>query len=101
MALICSTNSTMACFGQGFEHILFFAAFLNLADKIFFHHPLIMISMKHKASDQEQAGQAAKRGLAAVEDMFKHETLQFKVELEAEGLPINVSPLEAAVALAM
>ena len=59
-----------------------------------------MITMKRKASDQERAGQAAKRGLAAVEDMFKHETLQFEVELEAEGLPIDASPLEAAMALA-
>ena len=56
--------------------------------------------MKHKASDQERAGQAAKRGLAAVEDMFMHESLQFEAELEAEGLPIDASPLEAAMTLA-
>ena len=42
----------------------------------------------------------AKWGLAAVEDMFQHETLQFEAKLEAEGLPINASPLEAAMALA-
>ena len=28
------------------------------------------------------------------------ETLQFEAELEAKGLPTNVSPLEAAMALA-
>ena len=100
IAMICSTNSTTA-FGQGFEHVLFFMGFLNLANKHFFHHPLIMIPVKHKASDQERAGQAAKRGLAAVEDMFKCETLQFEAELEAVGLPIDASPLEAAMALAV
>ena len=35
-----------------------------------------------------------------MEDMFKCKTLQFEVELEAEGLPIDASPLEAAMALA-
>ena len=74
--------------------------FLNLADTHCFDHPLVMLPTKCKASDQEQAGQAAKRGLAAVEDMFKSETLQFEAELEAKGLPINLSPLEAAMALA-
>ena len=39
------------------------------------------------------------RGLSAVEDMFMHETLQFEAELEAEGLPPHLSPLEAAMAL--
>ena len=42
----------------------------------------------------------SKRGLATVEDMFKWETLQFEAELEAEGLPIDALPLEAAMALA-
>ena len=73
--------------------------FLNLAN-MHFYHPLIMLPTKHKSSDQERAGQAAKWGLAAVEDMFNQETLQFEAELEAKGLPINVSPLEAAMALA-
>ena len=59
----------------------------------------IMLPTKHK-SDQEHADQAAKRGLAAVEDMFAHETKQFEAELKAEGLPTDLSPLEAAMALA-
>ena len=59
-----------------------------------------MLPTKCKSSDQEQAGQAAKWGLAAVEDMFNQETLQFEAELEAKGLPITISPLEAAMALA-
>ena len=50
-------------------------------------------------SDHEHAGQAAKRGLAAVEDMFFCKSKQFEAELEAEGLPIDSSPLEAAMAL--
>ena len=44
-----------------------------------------MLPAKRKSTEQEQAGQAAKRGLAAVEDMFAHESRQFKAELEAEG----------------
>ena len=59
-----------------------------------------MIPMKCKASDQDQAGQAAKRRLAAVEDMFKHETCQYEAEMESEGLLANLSPLKAAMALA-
>ena len=50
-------------------------------------------------SDHECAGQAAKRGLAAVEDMFFQESKQCEAELEAEGLPIDSSPLEVAMAL--
>ena len=60
-----------------------------------------MLPVKHKSTEQEQAGQAAKRGLAVVEDMFACESRQFKAELEAEGLPIDSSPLEAAMALAV
>ena len=59
-----------------------------------------MLPAKCKSSDHEQAGQASKRGLAAVEDMFLWESRQFEAELEAEGLPIDASPLEAAMALA-
>ena len=51
-------------------------------------------------SDHECADQAAKRDLVAVEDMFLQESKQFEAELEAEGLPIDSSPLEAAMALA-
>ena len=58
-----------------------------------------MLPTKHK-SDHEHADQAAKRGLAAVEDMFARETKQFGAELEAEGLPTGLSPLEVAMALA-
>ena len=57
-----------------------------------------MLPTKHK-SDQDHTDQAAKRGLSPVEDMFTHETLQFEAELEAEGLPPHLSPLEAAMAL--
>ena len=59
-----------------------------------------MLPMKCKASDQEQAGQATKRGLAAVGDMFKCETCQYEAEMEAEGLLVNLSPPKAAMALA-
>ena len=104
IALLCSANSTMASFGQRFGHVLFFninfaQAFLNL-NGMCFSHRLIMLPAKQKASDQERAGQAAKWGLAAVEDMFKWETHQYEAEMEAEGLPANLSPLEAAMALA-
>ena len=58
-----------------------------------------MLLAKHK-SEHEWAGQAAKRGLVAVEDMFVQESKQFEAELQAEGLPIDSSPLEAAMALA-
>ena len=58
-----------------------------------------MLPVKHK-SEHEWAGQAAKRGLTAVEDMFAQESGQFEAELKAEGLPIDSSPLEAAMALA-
>ena len=57
-----------------------------------------MLPAKHK-SDHEWAGQAAKRGLVAVEDMFFRESKQFEAELEVEGLPIDSSPLEAAMVL--
>ena len=57
-----------------------------------------MLPTKWK-SDQEHADQAAKRGLSAVEDMFARETNQFEAELKAEGLPTDLSPLEAAMAL--
>ena len=59
-----------------------------------------MLPAKCKASDQEQAGQTAKWGLATVEDMFKWEMHQYEAEVEAEGLLANLSPLEAAMALA-
>ena len=59
-----------------------------------------MLPAKCKASYQERAGQAAKQGLAAVEDMFKQEMHQYEAEMEAEGLLANLSPLEAAMALA-
>ena len=59
----------------------------------------IMLPTKCK-SDHECADQAAKRGLAAVEDMFLQESQQFEAELEAEGLPIDASPLEVAMTLA-
>ena len=58
-----------------------------------------MLPTKQK-SDQECADQAAKRGLPAVGGMFAHETLQFEAELEAEGLPTDLSPLKVAMALA-
>ena len=59
-----------------------------------------MLPTKCKYSDKEQASQAAKWGLEAVEDMFMWETFQYEAELKAKGLPINLSPLEAAMALA-
>ena len=59
---------------------------------------VIMFPTKCKA-DQSWADRAAKRGLSAVEDLFMRETAQYKVELEAEGLPPHLSPLEAAMAL--
>ena len=59
-----------------------------------------MLPTKHKYADKERAGQAAKWGLEAVEDMFMHETFQYEADLKAEGLPINLSPLEATMALA-
>ena len=58
-----------------------------------------MLPTKCKA-DQSCMDQATKRGLSAVEDMFTRETLQFEAELEAEGLPPHLSPLEPAMALA-
>ena len=58
-----------------------------------------MLLAKHK-SEHEWAGQSAERGLAVVEDMFIQESRQFEAELEAEGLPIDSLPLEAAMALA-
>ena len=57
-----------------------------------------MLPTKWKA-DQSCADQAAKRGLSAVEDMLTQETLQYGAELEAEGLPPHLLPLEAAMAL--
>ena len=57
-----------------------------------------MFPTKWKA-DQSRAGQAAKRGLSTVEDLFMQETVQYEAELEAEGLPPHLSPLEAAMAL--
>ena len=57
-----------------------------------------MFPTKCKA-DQSWADQAAKRGLSAVEDLFVRETVQFKAELEAEGLPPHLSLLEAAMAM--
>ena len=59
-----------------------------------------MLLTKYKYSNKERAGQAAKQGLEAVEDMFMWETFQYEAELKAKGLPINLSPLEAAMALA-
>ena len=40
-------------------------------------------------SDKDRASKAAKWGLEAVEDMFRHETFQYEVELKVEGLPIQ------------
>ena len=65
-----------------------------------FYLEIAMLLTKHKYSDKDQAGQAAKLGLEAVEDMFMQETFQCEAELKAEGLPINLSPLEATMALA-
>ena len=59
-----------------------------------------MLPMKRKFSDKDRASMAAKQGLEAVEDMFRCETFQYEVELKAEGLPTNLLPLEAAMALA-
>ena len=59
-----------------------------------------MIPVKCKASNQDRAGQVAKRGLAAVEDMFKCKTHQYEAEMETEGLLANLSPLKAAMVLA-
>ena len=59
-----------------------------------------MLPTKHKFSDKDRASKAAKQGLEAVEDMFRQETFQYEVELKAEGLPTNLSPLEATMALA-
>ena len=59
---------------------------------------VIMFPTKHKAN-QSWADWAAKRGLSAVEDLFMRETAQYEAELEAEGLPPHLSPLEAAMAL--
>ena len=77
-------------FGMGFSKVFISATRVLLP---------IMLPTKHK-SDQEHTDQAAKRGLSAVEDMFAHETQQFEAELEAEGLPADLSPLEVAMALA-
>ena len=99
--LPCSTLLVLASSGHSFEHVLFlvFAGFLNVADTHFFLQ-IIMLPTKHKHSDEERAGQTAKRGLEVVEDMFMQETFQYEAELKAEGLPSNLSPLEAAMALA-
>ena len=59
-----------------------------------------MLPTKHKFSDKDRASKAAKQGFEAVEDMFRHETFQYEAELKAEGLPTNLLPLEAAMALA-
>ena len=59
-----------------------------------------MLPTQHKYSDKERAGKAAEQGLQAVEDMFMCETFQYEAELKAEGLPTNLSPLEATMALA-
>ena len=76
-------------FGTGFSKVFFSATRVFTAT---------MLPTKCK-SDQEHADQAAKRGLSAVEDMFAQETRQFEAGLEAEGLPTDLSPLEAAMAL--
>ena len=57
-----------------------------------------MFPTKWKA-EQSRAGQAAKRGLSAVEDLFMQEMVQYEAELKAEGLPPHLSPLEAVMAL--
>ena len=59
-----------------------------------------MLLAKCKSTENEWAGQAPKRGLAVVKDIFTQESRQFEAELEAEGLPIDSLPLEAAMALA-
>ena len=81
------------------SYFVFFAGFLNLAGTHFYLQ-IAMLPTKCKYSDKERTSQAAKQGLEAVEDMFMQETFQYEVELKAEGLPINLSPLEAAMALA-
>ena len=69
-----------------------------IPDPVYQELVINMFPTKHKA-DQSWADQAAKRGLSAAEDLFVRETSQFKAELEAEGLPPDLSPLEAAMAL--
>ena len=59
---------------------------------------VILFPSKCKAN-QSWVDQAAKRGLLAVEDLFMRETAQYETELEAEGLPPHLSPLEATMAL--
>ena len=93
----------MAYFGYYFECILFSLliltrAFLKVIPDPVYQELVNMFPTKHKA-DQLQADQAAKRGLSAVEDLFMRETVQFEVELEAEGLPPHLLLLEAAMAL--
>ena len=65
-----------------------------------FYFVIGMLPTKHKFSDKDRASKTAKWGLEAVEDMFMYETFQYEAELKAEGLPTNLSPLEAAMALA-
>ena len=104
IALICSANSTTAFFGQKFECVLFPLLILAWAFQTWMTHIFYQFTMLpskcYRATEHEWAGQEAKRGLAAVEDMFTWESRQFEAELEAEGLPIDSSPLEAAMALA-
>ena len=76
----------------------FDAGFLKVILDPVYQELVNMFPTKRKA-DQSRADQAAKRGLSAVEDLFVRETVQFKAELEAEGLPTHLSPLEAAMAL--
>ena len=59
-----------------------------------------MLPTTCRFSDKDRASKAAKWGLEAVEDMFRHEKFQYEAELKAEGLPTNLSPLQAAMALA-
>ena len=68
-------------------------------DVTHFYFAIAMLPTKCKFSDKDQASMAAKWGLEAVEDMFMRETFQYEAELKAEGLPTNLSPLEAAMAL--
>ena len=81
-------NST-SNFNVGFLKVIFNSVQQDL---------VIMFPTKHKAN-QSQADQAAKRGLSAKEDLFMRETAQFEAELEAEGLPPHLFPLEATLAL--
>ena len=76
----------------------FDVGFLKVIRKPVYQELVNMFPTKCKA-DQLQADQAAKRGLSAVEDLFMRETVQYKAELEAEGLPLHLLPLEAAMAL--